>query len=71
MDAGGVDKTGNRRSPGGNPQTGPFYVEGAVPNDTLVVRLNKVRTNRDWARSGTTTMRNVLEPGALADLEMG
>ena len=27
-----------RRSAGGNPQTGPFYVEGAMPNDTLVVR---------------------------------
>jgi hypothetical protein len=27
----------------GNPQTGPFYVEGAFPGDTLVVKLNKVR----------------------------
>jgi acetamidase/formamidase len=27
VDAGGRDKQGNRRSAGGNPQTGPFYVE--------------------------------------------
>jgi acetamidase/formamidase len=36
---------------GGNPQTGPFYVETVVPGDVLVVRLNRVRLNRDWAIS--------------------
>ena len=69
VDAGGRDKQGNRRSAGGNPQTGPFYVEGALPNDTLVVRLNRVRTNRDWAQSGNTIMRNALEPGTLGNLK--
>ena len=69
VDAGGSDKQGNRRSAGGNPQTGPFYVEGAMPNDTLVVRLNRVRTNRDWAQSGSTIMRNALEPGTLGNLK--
>ena len=68
VDAGGRDKQGTRRSAGGNPQTGPFYVEGAMPNDTLVVRLNRVRTNRDWAQSGNTIMRNALEPGTLGNL---
>ena len=57
------------RVAGGNPQTGPFYVEGALPNDTLVVRLTRVRTNRDWAQSGSTIMRNALEPGRLANLK--
>jgi amidase len=69
VDAGGRDKQGNRRSGGGNPQTGPFYVEGAVPGDTLVVRLTKVRTNRDWAGSGTSIMRNALEPGSLGNIK--
>src|SRR5262245_43025011 len=69
VDAGGRDQKGNRRSPGGNPQTGPFYVEGAMPNDTLVVRLNRVRTNRDWAQSGNSIMRNALEPGTLDNLK--
>ena len=69
VDAGGRDKQGNRRSAGGNPQTGPFYVEGAMPNDTLVVRLNRVRTNRDWAGSGNTIMSNALEPGTVANLK--
>jgi acetamidase/formamidase len=69
VDAGGRDKQGNRRSAGGNPQTGPFYVESAMPNDTLIVRLNRVRTNRDWAQSGNTIMRNALEPGTLGNLK--
>ena len=30
VDAGGVDHESNRRSLGGNPQTGPFYIEGAI-----------------------------------------
>ena len=69
VDAGGRDQQGNRRSAGGNPQTGPFYVDGALPNDTLIVRLNRVRTNRDWAQSGNTIMRNALEPGTLGELK--
>ncbi len=69
VDAGGRDQKGERRSPDGNPQTGPFYVEQALPGDTLVVRLNKVRTNRDWAGSGNRVMLNALEPGALSRLK--
>jgi amidase len=53
LDSGGYDRTGVRRSFGGNPQTGPFYVEGALPGDTLVVRLENISLNRDTARSGT------------------
>ncbi len=37
VDAGGIDENGVRRAQGGNPLTGPFYVEGAWPGDTLVV----------------------------------
>ncbi|MGH9675455.1 MAG: hypothetical protein ACRD44_19965 [Bryobacteraceae bacterium] len=69
VDAGGVDPQGQRRSQGGNPQTGPFYVEGAMPGDTLVVRLNRVRLNRDWAGSGNQIMRNALDPWTIADLK--
>ncbi len=49
VDAGGVDANGAHLAAGGNPLTGPFYVEGAWPGDTLVVRLNRVRLNRDTA----------------------
>ncbi len=49
--AGSTDASGVKRVLGGNPETGPFYVEGAMPGDTLVVHLDRVRLNRDWAIS--------------------
>jgi acetamidase/formamidase len=69
VDAGGTDRNGTRRSPGGNPQTGPFYVEGAMPGDTLVVRLNRVRLNRDWAQSGSSVLPNALEPRMFGSIK--
>ena len=32
-------------------EVGPFYIEGATPNDTLVVRIVRLRLNRDSAVS--------------------
>lgn len=52
VDAGGVDSKGVRRCPGGNPETGPFYIEGALPGDTLAVKLNRLRLDRNTAQSG-------------------
>lgn len=34
-----------------NPQTGPFYVEGAQPGDTLAVKILKLQPARDYAIS--------------------
>jgi acetamidase/formamidase len=51
VDAGGYDSTGTPRSLGGNPQTGPFYVNGAAPGDTLLIHIRKLTLNRDWAIS--------------------
>lgn len=36
-----------------NPQTGPFYVEGAAPGDTLVLHFASIEPARDWAVSTT------------------
>lgn len=54
IDSGGLDLQGQQKAsgPGGNPLTGPFYVEGAAPGDALVVRLRKVRLNRPSGRTG-------------------
>ncbi len=60
VDAGGTDAKGVRRTNGGNPLTGPFYIEGAVPGDTLVVHLNRVRLNRDTAGSGDMIVNGAL-----------
>jgi amidase len=69
VDAGGVDAAGKRRSNGGNPETGPFYVEGAIPGDLLVVKLNRVRLNRNSAGSGDRIVASALNPYYYADLE--
>lgn len=51
VDAGGADEKGQRRVMGGNPETGPFYIEGAMPGDTLVVHIVRLKLNRDYAMS--------------------
>ena len=38
-----------------NPQTGPFYVEGAQPGDTLAVHFVSIEPARDWAASTTAS----------------
>lgn len=65
VDAGGTDPKGVRRSGGGNPETGPFYIEGAIPGDTLVVKLTKVRLNRDSAGSGDRIVGSALNTGYI------
>ena len=69
VDAGGVDASGKRRSPGGNPLTGPFFVDGAWPGDTLVVKLNRVRLTRDTAVSGDQIVPSALGPGYYRNLK--
>jgi acetamidase/formamidase len=64
VDAGGVDAAGVRRAIGGNPQTGPFYVTGALPGDTLAVHLVRLRLNRDWAISDDA----IVDRGLTGDL---
>ena len=51
VDAGGSDKDGVHRVLGGNPETGPFYIQSAMPGDTLVVHITRLKLNRDWAQS--------------------
>jgi amidase len=45
-----------------NPQTGPFYVEGAEPGDTLKVTLNKISLNREWGWGGAIPYFGALAP---------
>jgi hypothetical protein len=65
-DAAGVDATGKSVASGPNPQTGPFYVEGAEPGDMLVVTIEKLDTNRAMAYSGSLLSPYTVDPGAIA-----
>jgi acetamidase/formamidase len=67
VDAGGVDARGVRRSLGGNPQTGPFFIEGALPRDTLVVKLRTIGLNRSTAFSTRRIAPQAITPGYLQE----
>jgi len=43
-----------------NPQTGPFYVEGAEAGDTLAVHFVSIEPSRDWAASTTVPLFGAL-----------
>jgi acetamidase/formamidase len=43
-----------------NPQTGPFYVEGAKPGDTLALHFVSIEPSRDWAASTTIPLFGAL-----------
>jgi acetamidase/formamidase len=66
IDSGGVDEKGVTRALFGNPQTGPFFVAGAEPGDTLVVHIRKLAPNRDWADSLDTIVGRALGAGLVA-----
>jgi len=51
IDAGGVDEKGKPSGTRGNPLTGPFFIEGAEPGDSIEVKFRRIRMNRDWGFS--------------------
>ena len=54
IDAFGRDKNGVKRQSGGNPLTGPFYIEGAKTGDVLAITLTKISLNRPYAYTSET-----------------
>src|SRR5688572_27396302 len=61
-DARGFDE--NEREVAGrwNPETGPFYIEGAEPGDMLIVRIEKVEPNRRTAWSAQVLAPYAVDP---------
>ena len=68
VDSGGRDREGKQVTDGGNPQTGPFYVEGAAPGDTLSVRFERLWPNRELGVTGGLVAPNVVDPGFASEL---
>jgi acetamidase/formamidase len=68
VDAHGCDEQGRQITEGGNPQTGPFFVEGAEPGDTLVLHLDRLTPNRPTGWSGTALAPNVVDPAYVREL---
>ena len=68
VDSGGYDRHGDDLTDGGNPQTGPFYVEGAERGDTLRVRFDRIRPNRTRGVTGGVVASSVVDPGFVPQL---
>ena len=62
VDARGGDESGDQVTKGGNPQTGPFFIRGAGPGDTLSVHFDRLTPNRKFGFSATVIAPNVLDP---------
>jgi acetamidase/formamidase len=70
IDAGGTDSAGVRRGQGPNPETGPFFIEGAEPGDTLVVHLLRLEVNRATGFSASLLAPYTADPGFLRSQAM-
>jgi acetamidase/formamidase len=68
VDAGGGNERNEPVAPKGNPQTGPFYVQGAEPGDTLAVHLDRLYPNRDSGYTSTVVAANVVDPKYVHEL---
>jgi acetamidase/formamidase len=66
IDAGGVDWNGKTVASGGNPETGPFFIEGAEPGDAIVVTIERLETNRASAYSSSLLAPYTVDPAAIA-----
>ncbi len=65
IDAHGFDWENRKVAEAPNPQTGPFFVEGAEPGDVLVVRIERIEPNRATAWSSTLLAPYAVDPAFL------
>jgi acetamidase/formamidase len=65
IDARGFDSQDKKVGERPNPQTGPFYIEGAEPGDVLVVYLEKIEPNRATAWSSSVLAPYAADPAFL------
>jgi amidase len=67
VDASGLDATETAVAPRPNPMTGPFFVEGAEPGDTLAVEIIRLTPNRRTGWTYSPLALTVLDPAAILE----
>lgn len=65
IDARGFDRHGNQPGSRPNPMTGPFFVTGAEPGDTLQVTLHSIVMTRATGWTFQVLSPNVVDPEAV------
>ncbi len=68
VDSHGYDADGEQVAPHPNPQTGPFYVEGAEPGDAVAIELERVAVNRPSGWTYNSVAANVVDPSYVPAL---
>lgn len=69
VDAGGVDHNSEYRVMGGNPETGPFFINTAMPGDTIAVHITRLRLNRNWAQSDDFLVSRAVDSGLAVKMK--
>ncbi|WPB85797.1 acetamidase/formamidase family protein [Sediminicoccus rosea] len=67
VDASGLDANEVAVAARPNPMTGPFFVEGAEPGDTLAVEIIRLTPNRRTGWTYSPLALTVLDPAAILD----
>ena len=68
VDSRGRDASMATLASGPNPLTGPFFVHGAEPGDTLAVDILSIRPDRTYGYASNALAAHVVEPSAVMDL---
>jgi amidase len=68
IDAWGFDRMDGQVASAPNPLTGPFFVEGAEPGDTLDVTIDRMTPTRATGWTFAPVASNVVDPAAVPDL---
>ena len=55
------DRRDKTKKPYGNPQTGPIWIEGAAPGDTLAVKIEEIRPSSGQCATRTSDPRQLSE----------
>jgi amidase len=71
VDNAGRDASDREITPPDNPQTGPFYLRGAEPGDTLAVHFERILPNRAIGRTRSAIAARVLNPEYLRSQRAG
>ena len=67
VDGAGIGADGKTQASGPNPQTGPFYIEGAEPGDLIVVTIEKLEPNRATGQSTSAMAASAVDSGSLSN----
>jgi len=67
IDASGLDAREMTVAARPNPMTGPFYIEGAEPGDTLAVRIERLTPSRATGWTYSPLAFTVLDPAAIVE----